>query len=52
MSEYISMKELIEVRKMEMASMRPNLQTTVKWGDKEVVVKSPSVLERNTFKVK
>ena len=53
MSEgYISMKELVEVRKQEMASMRPNLITKVGVGDKEVVIESPNTLERGKFKVK
>ena len=52
MSDRISMKELVEARKQEMASMRPGLITKVKLGDKEVEIESPSVFSRGTFKVK
>lgn len=52
MSEYISLKELVEVRKQEMASMRPGLYTEITMGEKSVRVESPSPLQRNTFKVK
>lgn len=51
MSDYISMKELVEARKQEMASMRPGLYTEVKIGEKSVRVESPEPFQRGTFKV-
>lgn len=52
MSDQISLKELVEVRKQEMASMRPNLYTEVRIGEKSIRVESPTPLAKSGYKVK
>ena len=51
MSDYISMKDLVEARKEEMQAVFPGYTTEVQMGDKSVKVQSPSVFERDTFRV-
>ena len=51
MSERISIKELVEVRKEEMQSMRPGLMSEIKAGDKTIRVYSPTSFEKSTYKV-
>ena len=51
MSDQITLRELIEVRKQEMESMRPGLMTVIRVGDKEAVIESPNTVQRGTFKM-
>lgn len=52
MDEFISTKELIEIRKQEMASMRPNLYAEIKVKEKTVRIESPKPLDREQYKTK
>lgn len=47
----ISFKQLVEVRKEEMQSMRPGLMTEISDGVHTMLVCSPDTFERSTFKV-
>ena len=41
----ISFEELVKIRTEEMKSMMPNMQTVLEYGDKKVIIKSPSADE-------
>ena len=47
----VSLKQLVEDRKEEMRSILPGFMSKVTDGKNTVIVESPGVLERSTFKV-
>ena len=47
----ISLKQLVEARKDEMQDMLPGFMTKVTDGKHTVIIESPGVFDRSTFKV-